>query len=91
MFAMVAAGELPCVRIGRAVRIPREALERWVREQTIELVERNDAVIPMDVRLRLERASETPSRKPLTDSSRPFMIPGPGSLTRRKQNDGETR
>lgn len=35
VFAMVAAGELPVIRIGRSVRIPREALERWVRTQTI--------------------------------------------------------
>lgn len=33
--AMIASGQLPgVVRIGRAVRISREALERWVREQT---------------------------------------------------------
>ncbi len=32
--AMMAAGELPgVVRIGRAIRISREALEQWVREQ----------------------------------------------------------
>ena len=36
VFAMVAAGQLPAIRIGRSVRVPREALERWVREQTIE-------------------------------------------------------
>ena len=27
---LVAAGELPCVRIGRAVRIRRTDLERWI-------------------------------------------------------------
>ena len=36
MFQMMATGELPCVRIGRAVRVPRSALERWVRAQTGE-------------------------------------------------------
>lgn len=37
VFAMVAAGGLPVVRIGRSVRIPRQALERWIRDQTIEV------------------------------------------------------
>ena len=36
VFQMLAAGELPAVRVGRAVRVPRAALERWVREQTEE-------------------------------------------------------
>ncbi len=32
VFAMVSARELRVVRIGRSVRIPREALEHWIRE-----------------------------------------------------------
>lgn len=36
VFQMMASGELPCVRIGRAVRVPRSALERWVRAQSGE-------------------------------------------------------
>ena len=42
VFAMVAAGELPVIRIGRSVRIPREALERWIRDQTIEVGQRSE-------------------------------------------------
>jgi excisionase family DNA binding protein len=34
VFAMLAVGELPVVRIGRSVRVPRAALERWVAEHT---------------------------------------------------------
>jgi excisionase family DNA binding protein len=34
VYQMLARGELPVVRIGRAVRVPREGLERWVREHT---------------------------------------------------------
>jgi excisionase family DNA binding protein len=34
VFALLAAGELPVVRIGRSVRVPRGALERWVDERT---------------------------------------------------------
>ena len=45
VFAMVAAGELPVIRIGRSVRIPRQALERWIRDQTIEVGQRSEAFI----------------------------------------------
>ncbi len=48
VFAMVAAGQLPALRIGRSVRVPREALERWIREQTIEVEQRRDTFIPME-------------------------------------------
>jgi excisionase family DNA binding protein len=89
VFAMVAAGQLPAIRIGRSVRVPREALERWVREQTVAVDEGNDAVISMDVRPHLQRRGQTPSRNPLTDCARPFMIPGPG--LRKAKHDGETR
>jgi len=34
IFQMLATGELPAVRVGRAVRVPRAALERWVRERS---------------------------------------------------------
>jgi excisionase family DNA binding protein len=32
-FQMIASAELPVVRIGRCVRIPREALLHWVLQQ----------------------------------------------------------
>ncbi len=35
IFELLAAGELPTVRIGRAVRVPRQALEDWVRQRTV--------------------------------------------------------
>jgi excisionase family DNA binding protein len=35
VFAMLAASELPVVRVGRSVRVPRAALERWVVEHTL--------------------------------------------------------
>lgn len=34
VFALIAAGELSVVRIGRSVRVPRVALERWIDERT---------------------------------------------------------
>lgn len=47
VFAMVAAGELPVVRIGRSVRIPRQALERWIRDQTTEVRQAADTFMSM--------------------------------------------
>jgi excisionase family DNA binding protein len=44
VYAMLASGELPSVRIGKSVRVPTEALRRWVQEQ----VDANDA--PVHVR-----------------------------------------
>ena len=32
--AMLSAGELPAIRFGRSVRVPRVALERWIEERT---------------------------------------------------------
>ena len=34
VFAMLAVGELPVIRIGRSVRVPRAALEGWIGEHT---------------------------------------------------------
>lgn len=33
-YAMLASGELPSVRIGRAVRVPVDELKAWIRRQT---------------------------------------------------------
>jgi len=32
-YAMIASGELPSIRIGRAVRIPVDGLKDWVKRQ----------------------------------------------------------
>ena len=34
VFELLTAGELPVVRIGRAVRVPRGELERWIADRT---------------------------------------------------------
>ena len=47
VFAMLAAGELPVVRIGRSVRVPRVALERWVDERTDHDTRRDDLQPPL--------------------------------------------
>jgi putative molybdopterin biosynthesis protein len=33
VYEMIARGELPVVRIGRVVRIPRRELEQWIAER----------------------------------------------------------
>jgi excisionase family DNA binding protein len=33
-YELIASGAIPSVRIGRSVRVPRAALEEWVRKQT---------------------------------------------------------
>jgi len=33
VYQMLAANELPAIRIGSAVRVPREELQRWIRRQ----------------------------------------------------------
>lgn len=43
VFAMLAAGELPAIRFGRSVRVPRVALERWIEERTQQAAGTNHA------------------------------------------------
>lgn len=40
VYELIQAGELPVVRIGRAVRVPRAGLENWVERQLHEQDER---------------------------------------------------
>lgn len=34
VYELMASGAIPTVRIGRSVRVPQEALNRWVAENT---------------------------------------------------------
>ncbi len=34
-YELVRSGELPVVRVGRAVRVPRHALERWIESRMV--------------------------------------------------------
>ena len=36
VYELVQRGDLPAVHVGRAVRIPAAALQRWVEQQTAE-------------------------------------------------------
>lgn len=33
VYEMIARGELPVIRIGRVVRVPRRELERWIEDK----------------------------------------------------------
>jgi excisionase family DNA binding protein len=33
-YELIAAGDIPSLRIGRLVRVPRHALDRWIAERT---------------------------------------------------------
>lgn len=33
-YELVATGDLPALRIGRLIRVPRHALDRWIAERT---------------------------------------------------------
>lgn len=33
-YLLVANGQIPCIRLGRIIRIPRAQLEAWLRRQT---------------------------------------------------------
>jgi excisionase family DNA binding protein len=47
VFAMLAIGELPVIRIGRSVRVPRAALERWIAEHTQDAGRRSEGAGPL--------------------------------------------
>ena len=34
VYEMLAIGELPSIRIGRCIRIPRNELEKWIEQNT---------------------------------------------------------
>lgn len=49
VFQMMARSELPVIRLGRCVRVPRAALEEWVRGRTGKAVPQQRAVIGPDL------------------------------------------
>ena len=44
VYEMLASGELPAVRIGRAVRVPAAALPEWVKARASEEAESQNAI-----------------------------------------------
>jgi excisionase family DNA binding protein len=60
VFALVKAGELPVVRVGRSIRVPREALREWIWQR----IEGADESM-----LRLGRDKSSGKRGPSQDAS----------------------
>jgi excisionase family DNA binding protein len=36
VYALIASGDLPCVRIGGSVRVPTEGLRTWIEEHQVK-------------------------------------------------------
>ncbi len=49
VFAMLAVGALPVIRIGRSVRVPRAALEEWIAEHTQHAIGPTGDAVPLFV------------------------------------------
>jgi excisionase family DNA binding protein len=77
VFAMLAAGELPVIRIGRSVRVPRAALERWVAEHTQDASSRTDTG-PLFARVEDREATSWPGSALPTRDVRKEPAFGPG-------------
>ncbi len=43
-YELMATGQLPVVRIGRSVRVPRDALRQWIERQTADDTERKESL-----------------------------------------------
>ena len=62
VFAMLAAGELPVVRLGRSVRVPRAALEGWIEERT-QAAPHQDEAEPFSPPKRIHVADVSPHNR----------------------------
>lgn len=47
VYEMLATGELPSIRIGRSIRLPVAALQRWIseRQSSLEAAHADDEVV----------------------------------------------
>ena len=61
VFAMLAVGELPVIRIGRSVRVPRAALEDWIAEHTQHTRAEAGMPVPSSWAWRIGMASLVPA------------------------------
>ena len=66
VFAMLAVGELPVIRIGRSVRVPRAALEDWIAEHTQHASGRSGGDDPLFVGVEDRDVNPGVARTPLT-------------------------
>jgi excisionase family DNA binding protein len=77
VFAMLAVGELPVIRIGRSVRVPRAALEGWIAEHTQHASGRSGDAGPLFAGVEDRDGVPGASASPLTPgvSREPILVP----------------
>jgi excisionase family DNA binding protein len=77
VFAMLAVGELPVIRIGRSVRVPRAALEGWIAEQTQHARGRSRGAGPLFADVEDRDGVPGASTSPLTPGvpREPILVP----------------
>ncbi len=82
VFAMLAAGELPVMRIGRSVRVPRAALEGWVA-RTQEADSRSDDAAPLFAAPGSWGSVPDAGQGPLNRDTRGELVSSPRQASRR--------
>lgn len=74
VYGLIAAGQLPHIRLGSLLRVPRAALERWIQDQTIEprLTPARPSLppTPPPPAALIHRRSPPPSRQPCDPAGR---------------------
>ena len=83
VFAMLAAGELPVVRIGRSVRVPRAALEHWIAEHTQHANGRSEDTGPLFAAVEDRDGTPRAGPNPPTPDVRREPILGPVRASRK--------
>ncbi len=48
LYYLIQSGQIPCIKIGRNVRIKESVLQKWLEEQSIP--ETSDAQLPQNIR-----------------------------------------
>jgi excisionase family DNA binding protein len=82
VFAMLAVGELPVIRIGRSVRVPRAALEGWIAEQTQHAGSRSRGAGPLFAEVEDRDGVPDAAPSPLTRGAPRERIVGPRRASR---------
>jgi excisionase family DNA binding protein len=78
VFAMLAVGTLPVIRIGRSVRVPRAALDDWIAEHTEHVSDRSGDAGPLFAGSEDRDATSGAGRPRLTGDVRKVPALGPG-------------
>jgi excisionase family DNA binding protein len=83
VFAMLAVGELPVIRIGRSVRVPHAALEDWIAEHTQHARGQGGGARPLFVQVEDRDGVPRADSSSLTQGIAPEAILGPRRASRK--------